>query len=83
MAYEAVEIPEGNDFGHIPPLGALTQETFKASTLLSRYYLTALLANVFKCRAFSLVSYTSATTPDIVFMWVLLLSFATGVTWSG
>ncbi len=83
QAHEAVGIQERNDVGHIPPLGEFTLETFKASALLSRYYLAILLASFSKDKALSLVSYTSVTTYDIAFMWVILLCFATGITWSG
>jgi hypothetical protein len=83
IAHEAVEIQERHDVGHIPSLGALTLENCKAPALLSRYYLAVLLASFSKDKALSLVSYTSVTTSDIAFTWVLLLSFAAGITWSG
>jgi hypothetical protein len=81
-AHEALEIQERNDVGHVPPLGALMLESFKACALLSPYYLAVLLASFCKEKALSLVSYTSVSTSDIAFMWVGLLSFATGITWS-
>ena len=46
-------------------------ENFKASALLSLYYLAVLLASCSTDKALSLVSYTSVTTSDIAFMWVL------------
>jgi hypothetical protein len=82
-AFEAVPIQECNDVGHIPPLEALTQQDFKTSALLSRYYLANLLAHFSKDKALSLVNYASVTTSDIAFLWVLLLSFVTGIVWSG
>ena len=81
-AFEAVPIQECNDVGHIPPLEALTQQDFKTSTLLSRYYLANLLAHFSKDKALSLVDYASVTTSDIAFLWVLLIAFSNGETWS-
>ena len=81
--YEQAPIEARNDVGHIPPLEKITLQNLKTSALLSKYYLAPLVVHFSKDKALSLVTYESVTTSDIAFLWVLLIHFSNGETWSG
>ena len=63
--------------GAVPPLGALSVETLKASSLLSRYYLSVLVKNFCTSKGTITATYERVTTSDIAFVWVILIGFAT------